>query len=147
MTTLRTMASSKVRNPDGNVANPEDREISAAIARRIVILCDEQRLSFRDVERRAGLADGTVAAICSSRRQGSVMFKTVLRIALALGTDVNSFCSENFVRRHGVAFPRLSAARKQVSLFEQVPEAKARPAAPKKRSARPRAYRKKTPPR
>lgn len=87
MTTLDAMASTKKRNPDGNVADDEDRQISEAIGRQIALLCELHGLSLRGLEQRAGLSNATLASLVSGRRAGGTTVRLLCRVAEALGID------------------------------------------------------------
>ena len=142
MTTLlpMTRAKTKIRNPIGNPADDEDIAFSEGIARRVVTLCEMRGFTFRDVERIAGVSDGTVAQLVSGKRAGSTTLKLVWRIARALGTSVDFLCDGRTTAHRGRGPNEDDGASQTAFQFESglAPPTRSRPRLKSRRPKPPR---------
>lgn len=143
MTTVLAMAINKtsVRNPKGNpLEDDEDVALSEGVSRRIKTLCELDGMTLRDLERKVGCSDGTIAQLVSGRRTGATTLKLVYRIAKELHTSLDFLCDGHMPqRKKGIRSDATSASQAAFLFDPQLPVA-----APKRSRLRP-ATRKKPP--
>ncbi len=117
MTTVQAMATRKARNPAGNPIDEDDIAFSEGISRRVATLCEMRGFTYRDVEREAGLSNGSVAQLVSGKRAGSTTLKLIWRVARALGTSVDFLCDGT--AGHRARAPSGDAESQTAFQFEQ----------------------------